>query len=135
MTASHTPEGNPLNDWTSEELTQIAAADELELASRRADGTWRNPVTIWVVQHGEDLYVRSVNGPDAAWYRSTQASREGRIRVAGLSREVAFADAGPDLNSELDDAYRAKYRRYGAATTGRITSPAARSTTLRLVPQ
>jgi len=124
-----------MSDWSSEELTRIAAADELELASLRADGTWRNPVTIWVVRHGEDLYGRSVNGPAAAWYHGTQASREGRIRAAGVSREVAFADAGHDLNGELDDAYRAKYRRYSAATIGRITSPAARGTTLRLVPQ
>lgn len=124
-----------MSDWTSQELTRIAAADELELASLRANGTWRNPVTIWVVRHGEDLYVRSVNGPDAAWYRGTQARREGRVGAAGISREVAFADAGHDLNGELDDAYRAKYRQYGAATTGRIISPAARGTTLRLVPQ
>jgi hypothetical protein len=74
-----------MSDWTSEELTRIAAADELELASLRAAGTWRNPVTIWVVRHGEDLYVRSVNGPDAAWFRGTQARRGGRIRAPPLS--------------------------------------------------
>jgi hypothetical protein len=51
--------------WTSDELTKIGAAEELQLASRRPDGTLRNPVTMWVVRHGDCLYVRSVNGPTA----------------------------------------------------------------------
>jgi len=44
--------------WTGEELARIGAADELELAALRRDGTLRKPVTIWVVRHGDDLYVR-----------------------------------------------------------------------------
>jgi hypothetical protein len=52
---------------TPEELAAIASPDELEIATRRRDGTLRDPVTIWMVRHGDDLYVRSVNGPTAAW--------------------------------------------------------------------
>lgn len=52
--------------WTSDELTRIGKATELEIASRRRDGTLGSPRTIWVVPHGANLYVRSVNGPDAA---------------------------------------------------------------------
>jgi hypothetical protein len=48
--------------WTPDELTKIGAAEELELAPERRDGTLRNPVTIWVVRVGDDVYVRSVNG-------------------------------------------------------------------------
>ena len=55
--------------WTSDELTRIEAGDELEIASLRRDGTLRNPVTIWVVRLGDDLYVRSVNGRTSAWFR------------------------------------------------------------------
>jgi hypothetical protein len=33
--------------WTTDELDEIEAADELELASLRPDGTLRNPTTIW----------------------------------------------------------------------------------------
>jgi hypothetical protein len=51
----------------SDELTKIGTAEELEIASLRHDGTLRSPVTIWVVRHGDDLYVRSVNGRTAAW--------------------------------------------------------------------
>src|ERR687888_2501515 len=45
-------EGTPLSAWTSGELTKIGETDELELASRRRDGTLRSPVTIWVVRVG-----------------------------------------------------------------------------------
>ncbi len=45
------------------ELDKIAAADELAIASLRRDSTLRVPVTVWVVRHGDDLYVRSVKGP------------------------------------------------------------------------
>jgi hypothetical protein len=41
--------------WTSDELTKIGAVEELELTSRRRDGSLRKPVIIWVVRHGDDL--------------------------------------------------------------------------------
>ncbi|MGH7845892.1 MAG: DUF2255 family protein [Candidatus Binatia bacterium] len=40
----------------------MAAAEELQIASVRRDGTLQNRVTIWVVRHGDDLYVRSYRG-------------------------------------------------------------------------
>ena len=52
--------------WTRDELARIGAADELELAVRRRDGTLRTLVAIRVVHHGDDLSVRSVNGRAAA---------------------------------------------------------------------
>ena len=57
----------------SDELTRIGTAEELQIASRRRDGTLRTSRTIWVVSHGDRLYVRSVSGPTAVWNRVTQA--------------------------------------------------------------
>ena len=54
--------------------TGSAAAEELGLASRRADGTLRGFVTMWVVRVGDDVYVRSAHGPDNPWYRRAIAS-------------------------------------------------------------
>ena len=51
--------------WSSDELARIGTAEELQIASRRRDGTLRTSRTIWVVSHGDRLYVRSVNGPTA----------------------------------------------------------------------
>jgi hypothetical protein len=72
-----------MSTWTSDELTQIGAAEELEIASVQRDGTLRKPVTIWVVRVGDDLYVRSVNGRTADWFRWTQA----RHKVPPLRRK------------------------------------------------
>ena len=57
--------------WTSEDLRKIGAAEELEIVSLRHDGTLRKPVTIWVVRHGDDLYVRSAYGHTSSWFRGT----------------------------------------------------------------
>src|SRR4051812_33558996 len=70
--------------WTSDELSKIGSAEELQIASARHDSTLRNPVTIWVVPHDNDLYVRSLNGRTAAWFRGTQERREGRIWAGGI---------------------------------------------------
>jgi len=127
--------------WTSDELTRIGRAEELGVASVRRNGelgSWR---TIWVVRVGDDIYVRSVNGPGSAWFRGTRARREGRIQAGGVDMDVTFVDAdhaehaGHGINDEVDAAYRTKYSRYSANTIRRITSPEAGSTTMRLVPR
>jgi hypothetical protein len=121
--------------WTSDELTRIGAADELEIASLQDGGTLRHPVTIWVVRYGDDLYVRSVNGPTAAWVRATQVRHEGHVSAGGVDKDVVFAAADHSLDDEVDAAYRAKYRRYGASTLGTVLTSEARSATLRLEPR
>jgi hypothetical protein len=122
-----------MTGWTDDELQRVAAAEELAVASLRADGTLRRPRTIWVVRVNDDLVVRSVNGPDAAWYLGTRDQKSGRITAGGVERDVAFVDV-EDLDDRVDVAYRTKYARYAAAILDRITSPEARATTIRLIP-
>ena len=121
--------------WTNDELSRVGDAEELQIASARRDGTLGRSRTIWVVPYGGSLYVRSVNGPSAAWFRGTQVRHEGRIRAGGVDRDVAFADADHGLDDEIDAAYRGKYRRYAKSITDSITRPGARSTTIRLLPR
>ena len=120
--------------WTSDELTKIGTAEELRIASLRRDGTLRKPVIIWVVRHGDDLYVRSVNGRTAAWFRGTQVRHEGRIWAGGVEKDVTFVDVGDEVNDELDAAYRAKYRRYPSSVS-HIISAEAQTATIKLVPR
>jgi hypothetical protein len=124
-----------MTGWTSDELTKVAAADELQLASIRRDGTLRSPSTIWVVRYGDDLYVRSVNGRTAAWFRGTQVRHEGRILAGGVDKAVTFVDADDDLNERIDDAYQAKYQRYAPSIVASVLTPEARSATIKLVPR
>jgi hypothetical protein len=120
--------------WTSDELGRIGAAEELELASMRRDGTLRNAVTMWVVRSGDDLYVRSVNGRDSSWFRGARARHEAHVRAGGVDRDVLLVETD-DIADELDAAYRAKYRRYPERIVNSIVSPDARAATLKLVPR
>jgi hypothetical protein len=121
--------------WTSGELSKIAGVDEIQIAARRADGSLRSPVIVWAVAHDGRLYVRSVNGPDAAWFRGTQVQHEGHVRGGGIDRDVTFVDAPHDVDDALDAAYRAKYGRYPTNIVDSIVTPQARSTTLEVVPR
>jgi hypothetical protein len=123
-----------MGEWTSDELDKVAAADELELASARRDGTLRKPVTIWVVRRGDDLYVRSVYGRSSSWFRGVQDRHEGHIRAGGVDKDVRFVEVD-DVNDEIDAAYRTKYQRYPATTVDPMSSPEARAATLKLVPR
>ena len=125
-----------MTTWTTDELAAIAAADELEIAPLRPDGTQHAPVTIWVVRDGDDLYVRSYRGRDSGWFRSTQASHQGRIRAGGVDKDVTFVDeADPGVNDQIDAAYRAKYRRFGASYVDPMVADGARTATLKLAPR
>ena len=122
--------------WSAEELSRIGAADELRVAGLRSDGTLRDPVTIWVVRQGDDLFVRSYHGDAGRWYRGTQARRQGHIQSGGVDKDVAFVPVSDDaVNAEVDAAYRTKYRRYEAAFVDPMLTPAARATTMKLVPR
>jgi hypothetical protein len=116
--------------WTREELDRIGAAEELEIAPRRGDGSLRRPVPIWVVRVGEELYVRSWRGSDGAWYRAARTRGTGRVSSGGVERDVAFVDA----REELYDAYRDKYARYPSYVPPMIGGQ-ARATTLELIPR
>lgn len=123
-----------MTGWTTEELSRIGDADELEIAARRSDGTLRGPVHIWVVRVGDDLYVRSWRGPNGRWYRAARASREGHITAGGVDRDTALVDADDAVNDAVDDVYRAKYGRYASYVPSMLT-PEARATTVKLIPQ
>jgi hypothetical protein len=124
--------------WTEDELRRIGGATELQIASRRHDGSLRPYVTIWTVRAGDGLYVRSAYGMGNPWFRRATASGTGRIRAAGLERAVTFTSAGElDARTQaaVDAAYHAKYDRYGPQIVGTVTGPHAAPVTLRLVPR
>lgn len=122
-----------MSAWTPEELARIQAAQELEIAPVRRDGTLRRPVPIWVVRAGDDLYVRAAYGDASGWHRVVRASRRARIRAGGVEKDVTVEEAHGAVNDQVDAAYRSKYGRYPSIVDD-ITDAAHRATTLRLVP-
>lgn len=124
-----------MTTWTSNELNKIGKAEELRIASLRADGTLRNPVIIWVVRAGDDLYVRSYRGRGSGWFRGVLERHAGQIRAGGVEKQVVFVEeTDPAVNDQIDAAYHAKYRRYPQYVAPMVTAE-MRSSTLKLVPR
>jgi hypothetical protein len=121
-----------MSGWTPHELQRIGEATELELASRRPDGTLRPHVTMWVVRNADDLYVRSAHGSDNPWYRRALTSGIGHVRAGGVDAEVNFTSADDADQSAIDDAYHAKYDSYGPRIVGTVVGPNAHDVTIRL---
>jgi hypothetical protein len=120
--------------WTSDELSAIAAAQELQIAAQRRDGTLREPVPIWVVRAGDDLFVRAAYGPRSGWHRVARATHAAHIRGGGVEKDVALEDAPDAIDDDVDAAYRSKYGRFASIVDG-MTDAQARASTLRLVPR
>ena len=98
--------------WTAGELSAIDATGEVGIATRRSGGTLRTARIVWIVRHEDAVYVRSVNGTTAAWYRGVQTRHEGELTAGRLQRNVAFVEAGEHAggDSSLDDALDARHR-------------------------
>ena len=121
--------------WTEDELRRVAAAVELQISSRRSNGTLRPAVTIWHAVVGGELYVRSARGPDNGWFRRALRSGVGRITSGGVAKDVTFRLADPGIRHELDAALHAKYDGYGWGPVGAITGDDVLHTTLLVMPR
>ena len=125
-----------MTTWTYDELNKIGKAEELNIVSLRRDGTLRKPVTIWVVRVGDGLYVRAYKGRSGPWFRWTQECHEGHILSGGVDKDVTFLDiSDPDINDQVDAAYRSKYGHYDAEYVDPMVTPEARVATIQLVPR
>ncbi len=124
-----------MSDWTRDELDAIGEADELDIASLKADRSLRPYTTIWVVRVGDDLYVRSYRGRSGSWFRNALQRHQGRIRAGGVERDVTFEEADAADHQAIDKAYQTKYARYGATYVDPMVNPNASAATLGLIPR
>ena len=123
-----------MSHWTKAELKKIAAADDLHISPFREDGvTYGTPTWIWSVVVGDALYARAYSGRNSRWYKAAITQKAGRIRIAGMERDVEFEPVSGNLNPQIDEAYRAKYRTspYLAPMIG----DRARAATVRINPR
>lgn len=121
--------------WSPDELQRIGSAQELEIAVKRADGTVRRWVSIWVVCVGDQVYVRTWYRRETGWFGHVLDSRQARIRVPGLEADVAVADIGggpAQLRADIDAAYRTKYGSSGSSSVDAMVAGAAAAATLQL---
>lgn len=119
--------------WSPNELQQIAESDDLQISPFREDGeTYGTPTWIWSVVVDGALYVRGYNGQQSRWYQAAVRQRAGRIRAAGMTKEVVFESVDGPINNQIDDAYRAKYG--GSQYLAPMIGKRARSATVRVMP-
>jgi hypothetical protein len=125
-----------MTDWTRNDLERIGAADELQLATFKQDGTLRKPIVIGVVRVGDELYVRGYRGRETAWFRHVQRRSSGRIVAGEVTKDVTFVDVSDDeaLNDKIDAAYQSKYRKFSATHVDLMIASQARAATLKLMP-
>jgi len=124
--------------WSREQLQRLGASDELEIAVRRADGTLRRWVPIWVVCVDEHVFVRTWHRRSNGWFGDVLRSQRARIRVADVRADVTVTDVSEnstDLRAGIDNAYLSKYSHYGHTTVDRMVSDAASAATLWLIPE
>ena len=127
-----------MTTWSQDDLDRLGGAREVEVSSVHRDGSLSRARTVWIVRVGDQLYLRSVNGPDGAWYRLTRAFHQGRIEARGVARDVTWIDVNATEQPDVDPAVDAEYaRKYQGATSAiaHITSPLARTTTMRVEPR
>lgn len=129
-----TSSGGALSTWSKDELRRIVAADDLQIAPLREDGsTYRTPTLIWSVAVDGALYVRAYNGKQSRWYQAALKRKAGRILAAGTMKEVSFEPVDGPINDRIDDAYRAKYR--SSPYLPPMIGARARAATLKVAPR
>jgi hypothetical protein len=126
-----------MKETRPDRLDQLRAHQDRDL-TRAAD---RVGATRWHAAQAEDHLGRpastttsmsaSMYGRAGGWV----PRHPGHIKAGGVDKDVTFADPDPDLNDQIDAAYRDKYRRYGPNIIGGVVNPEARAATIRLVPR
>jgi hypothetical protein len=121
-------------NWPSDELPRLGGAEEIDISTRRRDGSLRPFVPIWIVTVDGALYVRSYRGTGGAWYRHATAHPAGTIQADGLQRDVTLTAADPATRDLIDAAYRTKYGRYGDSYLQTMLGEQAVASTMKLIP-
>ncbi|WP_206447988.1 DUF2255 family protein [Agrococcus sp. KRD186] len=117
------------------------------VVTTRADGE-PTATPIWSMVVDGVPYVRSVNGPEAWWYRHVRAGRPVAFALADgsiaerdrdaaleLPRETVATEYVPvddEIQQQIDDELRRKYS-YSPESVDAMLSDAARTCTLRVV--
>ena len=123
-----------MSNWTRAELARIATADDLHISPIREDAvTLGTPTWIWSVVVDGALYVRAYNGRNSRWYKAAMTQKAGRVRVAGIEKDVIFEPVKGEIQEQIDSAYRAKYAR--SPYLDPMIGSSARAATVKIKPR
>ncbi len=116
------------------DLAALRAAKEIKIETRSPAGTEHRTI-IWVAEHDGVVYIRSVNGAGARWYREATAADAGdvAVHVDGTRIPVRLERAADPASIEAcSEGLRAKYRRSYSLQSMLVDS--VLDTTLRVEP-
>jgi len=114
-------------------LQRLSRAEEVQIETQRDAQGPAHRVTIWVVVNGDDVYVRSVRGASARWYREITAHPVGALHVDGQRIPVHAIPATDERSiARASAGYQRKYAR--SPFVGSMVREAVLPTTLRLEP-
>src|SRR5437868_2104457 len=117
----------------ADELQHLGDVQEIAIGFQRPDGS-TGSTPVWVVQVGNDVFVRSMNGPGGGWYRRLRARPEGEVLESGHRHPVRAEQVeDADTLAAVTDAYRSKYA--GSPYLQPFLRGEAVGATLRLVPR
>ena len=119
--------------WTAADVGRIRSAQEVQISTARADGSFAARRTIWIVDSAGRLFIRSTNGRTAAWFRAAIGSGRGVLRAGAHAFEVTFTEAPDSELAAVDAAYRRKYGRY-PSIVDHLQETGPRSATLEVHP-
>ena len=123
-----------MTTWTDADLARFGDAQEVRVAGHAARRLAANAGD----RMGGARRRRAVHPigqrPDAAWFRGVQVRHRGQIsaRRHGGWTWTSSTEVMPPTTT-IDAAYQRKYGRYPGPVKS-ITSPPARSTTLKIIP-
>ena len=110
----------------------LETAEEVRIETRAADGTLHRTI-IWVVVEDGRIYVRSVNGASARWYREALARPHVTLDVYGHRLSLTVVPAtDPKSIADCSAGLARKYRR--SYSLGAMLRDDVLGTTLRLDP-
>ncbi|MEO8272620.1 MAG: DUF2255 family protein [Chloroflexota bacterium] len=114
------------------DLAALAAAEEIEIETRAADGTIHRAI-VWPLVRDGVAYLRSFKGPSGRWYREALADPSVSVLVDGR-RLAARAEHAPDPAS-VEACSKALAEKYAASySLAAMLAPAVLPTTVRLEP-
>ena len=118
--------------FATDDLELIARAIEVQIETQAPD-TPMHRTRIWIVVDGEEVFVRSVRGRTARWYREATANPAVAIHVDRRRLPAtAIPATDPDSIERTSAALREKYD--GIPGLRPMLKPEVLDATLRLEP-
>ncbi len=112
-------------------LRELRDRKEVAIRTPKHPGTG---VTIWIVVSGDEVFIRSVKGPQGRWFRDLTGGGPATLEFAGRTVAVTAVPATDTASVErASREYLSKYRESPYAQP--MVRPEVLGTTMRLEPR